>query len=96
MLRLLILASAVHSSLSFLSPVDRRVRRLSVFESAPSASNTFQERVESLKSGVIAAVSGSLAFAPYAVVQGLIEPQSFSAQWEFSHDMYPNPLLIKL
>ena len=96
MLRLLILASAVRSSLGFQSPVDRSVRRVSVYKSATSASNTFQERVESLKSGAIAAVSGSLAFAPYAVVQGLIEPQSFSAQWEFSHDMYPNPLLIKL
>jgi hypothetical protein len=47
----------------------------------------FVERIESVKSGVVAAISGSLSFAPYALITGLIQPNSFDGQWEFNHDM---------
>jgi hypothetical protein len=46
----------------------------------------FAERIESVKSGIVAAVAGSIGFAPYAIIAGLI--QGFDGNWEFNHDMF--------
>ena len=92
MLRVLILMAGLIGCRSLLASSHRntamRLRPLPGSTANPTpASNSFGERIESVKSGVVATVSGSLAFAPYAIVQGLIEPVSFSAQWEFDQDM---------
>lgn len=47
----------------------------------------FWERIESIKSAGVAAVSGSIAFAPYAIVSQGFSAHPFDAQWEFNHDM---------
>jgi hypothetical protein len=46
------------------------------------------ERVESVKAGVLSALSGSVSMTPFAlIVQNSFYPtNAFSSQWEFSHD----------
>ena len=50
--------------------------------------NEMLERVESAKSGVLSAISGSIVMAPFALLaqKSFYPTEAFSAQWEFSHD----------
>lgn len=56
--------------------------------SVTKTQSTFGERIESVKSGVAAAVGGTICFAPYAVISAIVSPDHFSTQWEFNHDMF--------
>jgi hypothetical protein len=46
------------------------------------------ERIESVKSGIISAICGSLVMAPFALItqKSFYTSDAFSAQWEISHD----------
>jgi hypothetical protein len=50
--------------------------------------NSFNERIESIKTAIFAGVGGSVAFAPYAILSGALQSPPFNGQWEFNHDMF--------
>ncbi len=47
-----------------------------------------KERFESVKTGIVAAISGSIAMAPFALLtqKSFYPSDALSAQWELSHD----------
>jgi hypothetical protein len=55
---------------------------------ATPVENESLERIESVKSGVFSALSGSVAMAPFALIvqKSFFPSDAFSAQWELQHD----------
>ena len=47
-----------------------------------------RERIESAKTGVLSAVAGSIAMAPFALLENdtFYPSNAFTAQWELGHD----------
>lgn len=55
---------------------------------ATPVENESLERIESVKSGVLSALSGSVAMSPFALIaeKSFYPSNAFSPQWELAHD----------
>ncbi len=79
--------SCIRPALSLRAKPDDEQAEIQQKWSTPVENET-AERIESVKSGIISALFGSLVMTPFALVtsKSFYPADAFSAQWEISHD----------